>query len=72
MGDGCMVSGSVDIGSHKLLENVWFVWSKSSYSGEKWRCYRCGRTDDQTTSKYRATQLLICEKLSLAKSEKEV
>ena len=25
-----------------------------------------GRTDGQTTSEYRATQLLICEKLSLA------
>jgi hypothetical protein len=25
-----------------------------------------GRTNEQTTSEYRATQLLICEKLSLA------
>ena len=62
-----MVSGSVDSGCHKLLETVWFVWSKASYSGDKWRCYRCGtgRTD-RRTSEYRATQLLICEKLSLA------
>ena len=64
-----MVSGSVDSGCHKLSENVWFVWSKTSYSGDKWRCHRCGtdgRTDEQTTSKDRATQLLICEPLSLA------
>ena len=50
MGDGCMVSGSVDIGSHKLLENVWFVWSKTSYSGDKWRCHRSGRTNKQTNN----------------------
>ena len=31
----------------ELSENVWFVWSKTSYSGVKWRCYRCG-TDKQT------------------------
>ena len=30
VGDGWVVSGSVDIGSHKLLENVWFLWSKAS------------------------------------------
>ena len=28
-------------------------------------CHQCG-TNEQTTSEYRATQLLICEKLSLA------
>ena len=32
MGD--WVSGSVDSGCHKLLEYVWFVWSKASYSGD--------------------------------------
>ena len=53
-----MVSGSVDSGCHKLSENVWFVWSKTSYSGDP-----DGRT---TTSENRATQLFICEKLSLA------
>ena len=54
-----MVSGSVDSGRHKLSENA---WSNTSYSGDKWRCHRCR----QTTSEYSATQLLICEKLSLA------
>ena len=53
----------VDSGCHKLSENVWFVWSKASYSGDKWRCHRCGTG---RTSEYRTTQLLICEKLSLA------
>ena len=31
----------------------WFVWSKTSYSGVKWRCYRCGtdgRTDGRTAN----------------------
>ena len=30
-----MVDGSVDSGCHKLSEKIWFVWSKTSYSGEK-------------------------------------
>ena len=42
------------------MHHVWFKWSKASYSGEKWRCYRCG-TNKQTTSKGSDTQLLICE-----------
>ena len=51
------------------MHHVWFVWSKTSYSGDKWRCHRCGtdgRTNERTTSKDRATQLLICEPLSFA------
>ena len=35
---------------HILTENIWFVWSRTSYSGDKGRCYRCGtdvRTDDE-------------------------
>ena len=27
---------------HILTENIWFVWSRTSYGGDKWRCYRCG------------------------------
>ena len=54
-----LVSVSVDSGCDELSENVWFVWSKTSYSGDV--------TDaGQITSKDRATQLLSCEKLSLA------
>ena len=69
VGGGWVVSGSVDSGCHKLTENVWFVWSKIYIYWHKCSCYRCGtdeRTNEQTTSEYRATQLLICEPLSLA------
>ena len=31
----------------ELSENVWFVWSKPSYSGDKWRCHG-GATDGPT------------------------
>ena len=40
---------------HILTENIWFVWSKTSDSGDKWRCHRCG-TNKQTNSEDRATQ----------------
>ena len=40
---------------HILKENIWFVWSKTSDSGDKWRCYRCGTTE-QTNSEDRATK----------------
>ena len=33
----------------ELSENVWFVWSKPSYSRDNWRCYR--QTDGRTTKK---------------------
>ena len=29
---------------HILTENIWFVWSKTSYSGDKRRCHYVGRT----------------------------
>ena len=59
-----MVSGLVDSGNHKLSENILFVWSKTSYSGDKWRCHRCGtgRTNKQQVK----IGLLIWETLSLA------
>ena len=53
-----MVSGSVDSGSLMLSENVWFVWSKTSFSGD---VTDAGRTEEQTTREESATQLLICE-----------
>ena len=33
---------------HILAENIWFVWSKTSYCGDKWRCYRCGTNKQRT------------------------
>ena len=42
---------------HILTENVWFVWSETSYSGDERRCHGCGTTERQTTiSEDRATQ----------------
>ena len=32
---------------HILTENIWFGWSKTSYSEDTWRCHRCG-TNKQT------------------------
>ena len=36
----------------KLSENIWFVWSLTSYSGDKWRCYLVGQPIEDS-----ATQL---------------
>ena len=42
---------------HILTENIWFVWSETSYSGDERRCYRCGTTmNEQTHTEDRATQ----------------
>ena len=32
---------------HILTENIWFVWSETSYSGDERRCHRCGTTNDK-------------------------
>ena len=32
----------------ELSENIWFVWSRTCYKGEKVRCHACGRTDTHT------------------------
>ena len=32
---------------HHLSENIWFVWSKTSYSGDKRRCYQAGQTNER-------------------------
>ena len=44
----------------KLSENIWFVWSRKSHGGDKWRCYHGDRQTDRRTdgqtSEYRATQ----------------
>ena len=42
------VGGSVYSGCHKLSENIWFVWSKRSYYGDKEVYDSCPRTDNGT------------------------
>ena len=45
---------------HILTENMRFVWSKTSYRWDKWRCYHAGRR--RTTKREdRATQRWILE-----------
>ena len=34
MGDVGVGSGSVESGCHQLSENIWFVWSKTSFGGD--------------------------------------
>ena len=40
---------------HILTENIWFVWSETSYSGNERMCHGCG-TNERTNSEDRATQ----------------
>ena len=40
------MSVDTDSGCHKLSENIWFAWSKTSYSGEKVGCHICHRRTD--------------------------
>ena len=47
---------------HILTENLWFVWSKTSYSGDERRCHQAGQTNDKRTREDRATQPLGCWK----------
>ena len=41
---GLVWSGLVWSG-HKLSENIWVVWSRTCYKGEKVRCHACGLTN---------------------------
>merc|ERR1712055_325090 len=33
--------------NQELSENIWFVWSKTSYSGDKCRCHATRRTNER-------------------------
>ena len=46
---------------HILTENIWFVWSKTSYSGDKWKCYYAGRRDKNIHK--RRTFITICKEI---------
>ena len=60
----------MDHGWHKLSENIWFVWSKRSYSGDKKGCDARGQrtTDGRTECEDRArileTEFAIVKNLS--------
>ena len=48
-----------------LTENIWFVWSETSYSGDKKSCHQAGqRTNKKKDS---ATQPLHCRKAEFRK-----
>ena len=49
---------------HHLSENIWFVWSKTSYSGDRRRCHQAGRTNKRTNEQTNKQQWKI-ELLSL-------
>ena len=52
----------------ELSENVWFVWSEMSNSGDKWRCHDAGRTtNEQQTREDSATQPLDAGRLRFVK-----
>ena len=41
---------------HILTENIWFVCSETSYSGDERRCHGCGTSKRRRTTEDRATQ----------------
>ena len=49
---------------HISTENIWFVWSKTSYSGDKWRCHGCGTTTNERTREDSALSQWTVGKLS--------
>ena len=61
MGDGGVGSGSVDSGCHQLSENIWFVWSKMSYSGDMEGCHACVRRTDGRTECEDSARILETE-----------
>ena len=61
---------SVPSPDDKLSENIWFVWSKTSYDGDKWRCYH---GDKRTTiSENRASQQIDQGLLTFAILNEEI
>ena len=49
----------------KLSENIWFVWSKTSYSGDKWKCHAWTHTHTHThTDIHVNIELEFCEMLT--------
>ena len=51
----------MDSGRQKFSENIWFVWSKMSYSGDMEGCHACGRTTDGRTECEDSARILETE-----------
>ena len=56
---------SFDILGPRAFRKCMFVWSKTSYSGDMWRCHHAGRTEKHTR-KDNATQPLDAGRRSFA------
>ena len=48
----------MDSGRHKLSENIWFVWSLRSFSGDKEGCHACPRMDNRGTEREDKARIL--------------
>ena len=66
-------SRSLSSPDDKLSENIWFVWSRTSYSREKWlkvgrrrRCHHGDRQTNKQPSENRASQLIDTGLLTFA------
>ena len=59
-------SWSLSSPDDKVSENIWFVWSRTSHGGDKWRCHHGDRRTDNRTSEYRATLSMDTVRLSFA------
>ena len=57
---------------HHLSENIWFVWSKTSYSGDKRRCHGCGTNERQTNDRHLKIELLSQWKLEAEFCKKKI
>ena len=44
-------SRSLSSPDDKLSENIWFVWSKTSFDGDKWRCHQGDRKPSENRVK---------------------
>ena len=51
---------------HILTENIWFAWSKTSYSGDKRRCHQTGRRTNEQQGKIGLLSLWAVGRLSFA------
>ena len=51
----------MDSGCQKLAENIWFVWSKRSYSGQNLSFHRCGQTECDVGARIMETEFAMSD-----------